>query len=128
AIAGSHLILGGVLDRHPRLNITLPHAGGALPILMGRIDAGWTVRPETRRLAQKPSSYLRRFNYDTVSHSGPVLDFLIQNVGIDRLVLGSDYCFDMGYEQPFTFLDRLTLPPDQKNLILGGNAAQLLKI
>ena len=128
AIAGSHLILGGVLDRHPRLNITLPHAGGALPILMGRIDAGWTVRPETRRLAQKPSSYLRRFNYDTVSHSGPVLDFLIQNIGIDRLVLGSDYCFDMGYEQPVTFLDRLTLPPDQKNLILGGNAAQLLKI
>lgn len=128
AIAGSHLILGGMLDRHPGLQITLPHAGGALPILMGRIDAGWTVRPETRRLAQKPSSYLRRFSYDTVSHSGPVLDFLIQNIGIDRLVLGSDYCFDMGYEQPVTFLDRLALPPDQKNLILGGNAAKLLKI
>jgi aminocarboxymuconate-semialdehyde decarboxylase len=128
AIAGSHLILGGVLDRHPGLQITLPHAGGALPILMGRIDAGWTVRPETRRLAQKPSSYLRRFSYDTVSHSGPVLDFLIQNIGIDRLVLGSDYCFDMGYEQPVTFLDRLALPSDQKNLILGGNAAKLLKI
>ncbi|MFM0188582.1 amidohydrolase family protein [Paraburkholderia nemoris] len=128
AIAGSHLILGGVMDRHPKLRITLPHAGGALPILMGRIDAGWTVRPETRRLAQKPSSYLRRFSYDTVSHSGPVLDFLIQNIGIDRLVLGSDYCFDMGYEQPVRFLDRLELPPEQKNLILGGNAAQLLKI
>jgi aminocarboxymuconate-semialdehyde decarboxylase len=128
AIAGSHLILGGVMDRHPRLNITLPHAGGALPILMGRIDAGWTVRPETRRLAQKPSSYLRRFNYDTVSHSGPVLEFLIQNIGIDRLVLGSDYCFDMGYEQPVTFLERLALPPEQKNLVLGGNAAKLLKI
>nr|WP_089163276.1 amidohydrolase family protein [Caballeronia sordidicola] len=128
AIAGSHLILGGVLDRHPQLDITLPHAGGALPILMGRIDAGWAVRPETRRLAQKPSSYLRRFHYDTVSHSGPVLDFLIQNVGIDRLVLGSDYCFDMGYEQPVTFLDRLALPPKQANLIRGGNAAKLLKI
>ncbi|MGF6773746.1 aminocarboxymuconate-semialdehyde decarboxylase [Paraburkholderia sp. GAS199] len=128
AIAGSHLILGGVMDRHPTLNVTLPHAGGALPILMGRIDAGWTVRPETRRLAQKPSSYLRRFNYDTVSHSGPVLDFLIQNIGVDRLVLGSDYCFDMGYEQPVAFLDRLTLPAEQKNLILGGNAAHLLKI
>ncbi|OXC76056.1 amidohydrolase family protein [Caballeronia sordidicola] len=128
AIAGSHLILGGVMDRHPALSVTLPHAGGALPILMGRIDAGWTVRPETRRLAQKPSSYLRRFNYDTVSHSGPVLDFLIQNVGVDRLVLGSDYCFDMGYEQPVTFLDRLELPTDQKNMVLRGNASQLLKI
>jgi aminocarboxymuconate-semialdehyde decarboxylase len=128
AIAGSHLILGGVMDRHPQLNITLPHAGGALPILMGRIDAGWTVRPETRRLAQKPSSYLRRFNYDTISHSGPVLDFLIQNIGIDRLVLGSDYCFDIGYEQPVTFLDRLELPAKQQNMVLGGNAARLLKI
>ncbi|WP_429253593.1 amidohydrolase family protein [Paraburkholderia sp. GAS333] len=128
AIAGSHLILGGVMDRHPQLNVTLPHAGGALPMLMGRIDAGWTARPETRLLAQKPSSYLRRFNYDTVSHSGPVLDFLIQNVGVDRLVLGSDYCFDMGYEQPVTFLDRLNLSTEHRNLILGGNAAQLLKI
>jgi aminocarboxymuconate-semialdehyde decarboxylase len=102
------LILGGVLGRHPMLEFTLPLAGGALPILMGRTDAGW-VRPETRRLAQKPSSYLRRFNYDTALHSGSVLDILTQNVGIDRLVLGSDYCFDMGYEQPARFLDRLEL-------------------
>ncbi|RQZ38436.1 amidohydrolase [Burkholderia sp. Bp9090] len=128
AIAAAHLILGGVLDRHPDLHFTLPHAGGALPIVAGRLDAGWTVRPETRRLAQKPSSYLRRFSYDTVSHSGPVLDFLIANVGIDRLVLGSDYCFDMGYEQPVRFLDRLDLSADQRALILGGNAGKLLRI
>ena len=128
AIAASHLILGGVLDRHPALHVTLPHAGGALPILVGRLDAGWSVRPETRRLAQQPSRYLRRFSYDTVSHSGPVLNFLIENVGIDRLVLGSDYCFDMGYAQPVRFLDRLDLPDDQRALVLGGNAGRLLRI
>ena len=128
AIAGSHLILGGVLDRYPELHVTLPHAGGALPILIGRLDAGWTVRPETRRLAQKPSSYLRRFSYDTVSHSGPVLDYLMQNIGVDRLVLGSDYCFDMGYEQPVRFLDRLDLSAEQRAMILGGNAGKLLRI
>lgn len=128
AIAGSHLILGGVLDRHPTLHVTLPHAGGALPILFGRLDAGWTARPETRRLAQKPSSYLRRFSYDTVSHSGPVLNFLMENVGVDRLVLGSDYCFDMGYEQPVRFLDRLDLTAEQRSMILGGNAGKLLRI
>jgi aminocarboxymuconate-semialdehyde decarboxylase len=128
AIAGSHLILGGVLDRHPTLHVTLPHAGGALPILFGRLDAGWTARPETRRLAQKPSSYLRRFSYDTVSHSGPVLNFLMENVGVDRLVLGSDYCFDMGYEQPVRFLDRLDLTAAQRSMILGGNAGKLLRI
>ena len=128
AIAGSHLILGGVLDRYPNLEVTLPHAGGALPILIGRLDAGWTVRPETRRLAQRPSSYLRRFSYDTVSHSGPVLDYLMQNIGVDRLVLGSDYCFDMGYEQPVRFLDRLDLSAEQRAMILGGNAGKLLRI
>ncbi|KAG8153777.1 aminocarboxymuconate-semialdehyde decarboxylase [Burkholderia catarinensis] len=128
AIAGSHLILGGVLDRHPTLQVTLPHAGGALPILAGRLDAGWTARPETRRLAQKPSSYLRRFSYDTVSHSGAVLNFLMENVGIDRLVLGSDYCFDMGYEQPVRFLDRLDLTAEQRAMILGGNASKLLRV
>ncbi|MBR8002390.1 amidohydrolase family protein [Burkholderia vietnamiensis] len=128
AIAGSHLILGGVLDRHPALHFTLPHAGGALPILVGRLDAGWTVRPETRRLAQQPSSYLRRFSYDTVSHSGPVLNFLIDTVGIDRLVLGSDYCFDMGYAQPVRFLDRLDLTAAQRAMVLGGNAGRLLRI
>ncbi|HEF5153468.1 amidohydrolase family protein [Burkholderia multivorans] len=128
AISASRLILGGVLDRYPNLQVTLPHAGGALPILVGRLDAGWTVRPETRRLAQKPSSYLRRFSYDTVSHSGPVLDFLIAHVGVDRLVLGSDYCFDMGYAQPVRFLDRLDLTSEQRALILGGNARKLLRI
>jgi aminocarboxymuconate-semialdehyde decarboxylase len=128
AIAGSHLILGGVLDRYPQLQITLPHAGGALPILIGRLDAGWNVRPETRRLAQRPSSYLRRFNHDTVSHSGPVLDYLMQNIGVDRLVLASDYCFDMGYEQPVRFLDRLDLSREQREVILGGNAGRLLRI
>ncbi|MBR8457927.1 amidohydrolase [Burkholderia dolosa] len=128
AIAASHLILGGVLDRHPALHFTLPHAGGALPILVGRLDAGWTVRAETRRLAHQPSGYLRRFSYDTVSHSGPVLNFLIENVGIDRLVLGSDYCFDMGYEQPVRFLDRLDLTPDERAMVVGGNAGRLLRI
>jgi aminocarboxymuconate-semialdehyde decarboxylase len=128
AIAGSHLILGGVLDRFPTLQVTLPHAGGALPGLIGRLDAGWTVRPETRRLAQRPSSYLRRFSYDTVSHSGPVLDFLIEHIGVDRLVLGSDYCFDMGYDQPVRFLDRIDLTAEQRADILGGNASRLLRI
>jgi len=69
AIAATHLIFGGVMDRHPRLQVNLPHAGGVLPILVGRIDHGWKVRKETRHLANVPSSYLRRFTYDTIAHS-----------------------------------------------------------
>ena len=128
AIAASRLILGGVLDRHPKLHFSLPHAGGALPMLIGRIDAGWKQRPESHRISQVPSQYLKRFSYDSVSHSGPVIDYLIRTVGADNLVLGSDYCFDMGYEQPVRFIDRLALPRGQRDQIVGGNAARLLRI
>jgi aminocarboxymuconate-semialdehyde decarboxylase len=128
AIAASRLILGGTLDRHPELHVSLPHAGGALPILIGRIDAGWHRRPETHRTAQPPSKYLRRFSYDSISHSRPVLDYLIKTVGPDRLVLGSDYCFDMGYDEPVRFVDRLALPAAQRDQIVGGNAALLLGV
>ena len=54
AIAACHLIFGGVLDRHPKLQIGLPHAGGVLPILIGRIDQGWRTRPELKNLPQAP--------------------------------------------------------------------------
>ena len=128
AIAACHLIFGGVLDRHPKLQINLPHAGGALPGLIGRIDHGWTRRPETRHLANAPSKYLRRFTYDTISHSAPILNFIISQVGADRVMIGSDYCFDMGYERPLAMLDELKISDADKKLIAGETAARILKI
>lgn len=128
AIAACHLIFGGVLDRHPKLQINLPHAGGALPGLIGRIDHGWKVRPETRHLARAPSTYLRRFTYDTISHSAPIMNFIISMVGADRVMIGSDYCFDMGYERPLQMLDELRVSSEERQLILGGTAAKILKI
>jgi aminocarboxymuconate-semialdehyde decarboxylase len=128
AIAACHLIFGGVLDRHPRLQINLPHAGGALPGLIGRIDHGWKVRPETRHLALAPSTYLRRFTYDTISHSLPIMEFIISQVGADRVMIGSDYCFDMGYDRPRHMVDALRVSSADRALIMGGTAAKLLKI
>jgi aminocarboxymuconate-semialdehyde decarboxylase len=128
AIAACHLIFGGVLDRHPNLKVTLPHAGGVLPILIGRIDRGWKVRAEAKNLPRAPSSYLRQFHYDTIAHSKPILQFLISQVGADRIMIGSDYCFDMGYERPVEIVDELDLTTDARAMILGGTAAKLLKI
>lgn len=128
AIAACHLIFGGVLDRHPKLQITLAHGGGALPILIGRIDHGWRVRPETRHLRQAPSTYLRRFNYDTIVHSKPIMEFVISEVGADRVMIGSDYCADMGYERPVQFLDEISLTSAERRMILGGTAKQILKL
>jgi aminocarboxymuconate-semialdehyde decarboxylase len=128
AIAACRLIFGGVLDRHPKLQVCLPHAGGVLPILVGRLDQGWKVRPELKQLPQAPSSYLQRFTYDTITHSKTVMEFVIKEVGAERLMTGSDYCFAMGYDRPVQFLEQVDLTSAQRQMILGGNAARLLKL
>jgi aminocarboxymuconate-semialdehyde decarboxylase len=130
AIAACHLIFGGVLDRHPRLQVCLPHGGGALPMLIGRIDHGAEVRAEIKplRLPHPPSAYMQRFTYDTIVHSKPVMEFLVREVGAERILLGSDYCFDMGYDRPVRFLDQINLTSAQKKMILAGNASRMLKI
>lgn len=127
-IAASHLIFGGVLDRHPKLRFALAHGGGALLILIGRMDHGWKVRPEVKQLPKAPSAYLDRFYYDTITHSKQILEFVISMVGAERVMVGSDFCFDMGYEQPVKFLDQINLSGEQRRMILGGTAAKLLRL
>lgn len=130
AIAACKLIIGGVMDRHPKLQVCLPHGGGALPILIGRVDHGYQVRQEVKKmnLPKPPSEYLSRFTYDTIVHSKPIMEFLVQQVGAERIMVGSDYCFDMGYDRPLQFLEQVNLTSAQRQMILGGNAAKILKI
>ncbi|HEX9143234.1 MAG TPA: amidohydrolase family protein [Candidatus Binatia bacterium] len=128
AVAAANLIFSGLLDAFPQLEICLPHAGGALPYVIGRLDHGWEVRQECKALKSPPSSYLRRFTYDTISHAPDALRYLIDLVGVDRVLMGSDYCFDMGYEHPVEAITRLKLNHDDQEKILGGNAKRLLGI
>lgn len=129
AVAAAHLIFGGVLDRFKRLQVCLPHAGGAFPYLVGRLSRGWKVRTECKHLRRPPSAYLRRFTYDTITHSPEALRYLIGLVGADRVMIGSDYCFDMGYARPVEVVTRLRgLSRSDQARILGGNAARLLRV
>jgi aminocarboxymuconate-semialdehyde decarboxylase len=127
-VAACHLIFGGVMDRHPNLQVTLPHAGGVLPNLIGRLDHGWKVIAAAKRSAQIPSAYLRRFTYDMITHSKPLMEYIISQVGADRIMLGSDYCFEVGYDQPVQVVEELHLNSEQRKMILGGTAAKILKI
>jgi aminocarboxymuconate-semialdehyde decarboxylase len=127
-VAACHLIFGGVLDRHPKLQFTLPHAGGVLPTLIGRLDHGWKVIPAAKRSVQAPSAYLRRFTYDMITHSKPLMEYVISQVGVDRIMLGSDYCFEVGYDRPVQVIEELRLNSEQRKMILGGTASNLLKI
>lgn len=130
AIAAAHLVFGGVLDRFPKLQVCLPHAGGALPYLYGRLNHGQGVRPETRGVARKPfKAYLRRFTYDTISHSPEILRYLVATVGADRVMLGSDYCFDMGYKRPRDIITKhARLAKADQARVLGSNALRFLGI
>ena len=129
AIAASHLIYGGVLDAFPKLEVSLPHAGGVLPILRGRLDRGFETRAECKTISKPPSSYLKRFTYDTITYDEALLEDLIKLVGADRILVGSDYCFDIAYEEPVRFLNGVkSLTGEQKQQIVWGNAAKLLKL
>jgi aminocarboxymuconate-semialdehyde decarboxylase len=120
------LIFGGVLDRLPDLKICLAHGGGYTCFAIGRFDHAASVRHDAVTAAP-PSDYLRRFHYDTLTHSGPALRYVIDTVGPDRVVLGTDYPADMGLASPVAWIEGLTsLDSDERRLILGGNLAGLL--
>jgi len=129
AIAASHLVYGGVLDAFPNLEVSLPHAGGALPILRGRLDQGWRIRPECKHLPRPPSEYLRRFTYDTISYDVDILADLVKLVGAERVMMGTDYCFDIAYTEPVRVVEQTPgLTEEERTLILGGNARRLLQL
>ncbi len=125
AVALSHLIFAGVLDRHPDLRIVAAHGGGYLPTYLGRSDHAWQVRPEAQGCRRPPSSYLRRIWFDSLVHTPDALRRLIDAVGADRVLLGSDYPFDMGVSDPVERLAAAALTQDQADAVAGGNAAAL---
>ncbi|MGA1835884.1 amidohydrolase family protein [Herbiconiux sp. 11R-BC] len=126
AVALSHLIFAGVLDRHPGLRVVAAHGGGYLPTVIGRSDRAWRVRPEARQCAETPSDYLSKIWYDTVVHDERTLRALIEVAGASRVLLGSDFPFDMGLEDPVGFVRSAGLPDDVVRAVLGGNADALV--
>lgn len=128
ALTAAHMILSGLLKEHPELKIVLFHGGGHLPYQIGRLDRAYEMRPEAQqKIDALPSTYLKRFYFDTVVHSAKALAYLVDLVGFERVMIGSDYPFDMGLEEPAAIVSQLPeLTKDQKESILGGNAQRLL--
>ncbi|RFC71032.1 amidohydrolase family protein [Streptomyces sp. AcE210] len=128
AVALSHLIFSGVLDRHPDLKIIAAHGGGYLPTHIGRADHAWTTRADAGSgCAHLPSSYLKRLYFDSLVHDPYVLRELVRVAGADRVLLGSDFPFDMGTEDPLGALRAARLPDADFDAVRGGNAAALLR-
>jgi len=128
-IALSHLIFGGVLDRYPRLTVCAAHGGGYLPFYVWRSDHGHAVRPESRTMQHPPSAYLRRLWFDSLVYTPDGLRHLIEQVGASQVVVGSDYPFDMGMDDPLAVVAAVAgLSDEERGAIRGGTAARLLGI
>jgi len=129
-VAASHLIFDGVMERHPKLKVVLPHAGGYLAHYWARMDHAYQARSDTRgQMKRKPSAYLEKFYFDTITFDHGMLAHLIARFGADHVLLGTDYPYDMGVERPLEFIEGVRgLSAAEAAAIEGGNAARLLKI
>jgi aminocarboxymuconate-semialdehyde decarboxylase len=126
-IALSMIIFAGLFDRHPQLKILAAHGGGFLPLCSGRSDQGHSVRPEARCCKLPPSEYLKRIFYDAVVFHPEALADLINRVGSSQVLLGTDYPFDMGEEDPLSLVSLIAnLSESQCAALLGENAKRLL--
>lgn len=128
ALALAHLVFDGTLARHPGLKLCVAHGGGFLHGYWGRLDHAWRQRADCRQhIDRPPSDFLRQVHVDTVVFDPVQLGHLIEAWGAGRVLLGTDYPFDMGEADPVGLLDRLGgLGEDDRAAIEGGNAARLL--
>ena len=128
-IAAAHMTMAGVMERHPRLRVVLAHGGGALLALRGRLRHAHGFQPEaSARLTGSPLASIRRFYFDTITHDRELLRSLIEWAGPNRVLLGSDYPFDMADPDPVGTVRSLVLADADETAVLGGNAARLLDL
>lgn len=126
-IALSHLIFGGVLERHSKLKICAAHGGGYLPSYVPRTDHGYEVRPEAQTIPHPPSYYLRQIYVDALVFKQENVAHIIAQLGADHVVLGTDYPFDMGEERPLEVLSAVPeLSHADQARIKSLNALRLL--
>ncbi len=129
-IAVSHLIFDGVVARHPKIKFIAAHGGGFVAHYWARMDHAWRARPDTRTvIKKKPSSYLEKFYFDTITFDPRMLKNLIDRYGADHVMLGTDYPYDMGEDDPRGLIAEVNkLKAEDRKLIEGGNAMKIFKI
>jgi aminocarboxymuconate-semialdehyde decarboxylase len=126
-IAAASLYFGGVMDRFPKLKVMLAHGGGFTPYQAARWEHGWAVRPEPKKsIKTQPKGIAKRFVYDTILHSAQTLEAMIRLVGSERVMLGSDYPYDMAMLDCVSHVRGLKISDSEKTSILSGNFEKFL--
>jgi len=125
-LAVTRLILAGVFERHPGLRMLLVHGGGYLPFYWARTDHAFRHRPEMRgNIDRLPSEYLDGFHFDITVFDPDLVAHLVDRFGADRVLVGTDYPFDMGLTDPLALLGETPLDQRQRAMIAGDNAVAL---
>jgi aminocarboxymuconate-semialdehyde decarboxylase len=128
-LALHYLIFDGVLERHPNLKILAVHGGGYLAAYSGRIDHAWGARSDVRgTLPNPPTSYLKKIYFDTVVFTPHQLDNLVRVFGVNQIVMGTDYPYDMAEYDPIGHVASAGLDAASVAAIVGSNARKLLNL
>ncbi|WP_285412505.1 amidohydrolase family protein [Variovorax sp. efr-133-TYG-130] len=129
-VAVSHLIFDGVVARYPNIKFIAAHGGGYVAHYWARMDHAWRARPDCRTVIDRaPSSYLKTFYVDTMVFDPEMLRHLVDTFGADRVLMGTDYPYDMGEEHPRELIAQVKdLSADEVARIEGLNAVKLLNI
>ena len=124
------LILGGVLERLPELRVCLAHGGGSFPYTIGRIEHGFRMRPDLVATdnARSPREYFDRLFFDSCVHDPQALRYLVDVAGIDRVMLGTDYPFPLGEQEPGSGIAALKLDDTAAARLYHGTALQWLDL
>jgi len=128
ATTAAKLIFTGTLDRFPKLHFVLPHSGGCFPYIAGRIEHSIRKGAAKVKLLHSFQDYLRRFHYDSLAYNVETLRFMVDLLGADRIVIGTDNYAIMDVDQPNALVLELKLPAADRDRILRGNAAKLFGI
>jgi aminocarboxymuconate-semialdehyde decarboxylase len=127
ALAAASMITGGIAARHPRLRIAFSHGGGAMSILLARLDHAWNVFAKAKEsIPEPPSVYARRFFYDALVFDAGAIRFLAERFGASQLVVGSDYPFALGERDPLGRLAEAGLEAGVLEAIQSRNALRFL--
>ncbi len=127
-LAVVRLIFSGTLDRFPGLRLFIPHGGGLLPYLIGRIGHGYKVRPECKNIERAPHEYLDRMLFDTIVFDPEILKFVAGTGSVRRLALGSDFPYDMADGNPVGTIDAAIAESAERDLIYSRNIVEFLNL
>jgi aminocarboxymuconate-semialdehyde decarboxylase len=128
SLAICSLLMGGVLERHPNLKLCFAHGGGSFPATIGRIDHGHAVRPDLCQIqtSTPPGQLVNRLYFDSLVHDSASLRFLAEQVGLQRIALGTDYPFPLGELEPGQLIEASAFSPEEKERMLSGTALEFL--